>query len=106
MRPLFVAVETVTFYFKFGDAGALLPLVENGRLDLALVDEFLTRNQVIGNLDIYHFAPVVEEEVILASSIRYYLESVKENTSFENLSRQDYIAYRHNAQTVKKMMGF
>lgn len=91
----------VTFFLKFGDAGTLLPMVEKGRLDFILVDEFLTQNQFFGNLDIYHFAPLVEEEVSLACSKQYYAQSVKKNHSFENLARQQFITYRHNAQTVR-----
>ena len=91
----------VSFYLKFGDAGTLLPLVEQGRIDFALVDEFLTQNLFLGNLDIYHFAPIVEEEVILACSAHYYAQSVKKDHSFRHLSQQAFITYRHNAQTVK-----
>ena len=91
----------VTFYFKFGDAGTLLPMVEEGQIDLALVDEFLTQNQFFGNLDIYHFFPVVEEEIILACSRQYYEKSVKKDHSFNNLARQNFITYRHNAQTIR-----
>ncbi len=51
----------VTFYFQFGDAGTLLPMVADGRIDFALVDEFLIQNRFFGNLDIYHFTPIVED---------------------------------------------
>ena len=91
----------VTFYLKFGDAGTLLPMVEKGRIDFALVDEFLIQNRFFGNLDIYHFTPIVEEEVILACSKQYYSKSVKNDHSFNSLARQNYVTYRHNAQTIK-----
>jgi len=91
----------VTFYLKFGLAGTLLSMVEKGRLDVALVDEFLIQNRFFGNLDIYHFTPIVAEEVILACSKQYHAKSVKKDHSFKNLSRQNFITYRHNAQSVK-----
>jgi len=91
----------VSFYLKFGDAGTLLPMVEKGRLDIALVDEFLTQTPFFTNLDIYHFTPIVEEEVVLACSKRYYAQRVRNDHSFENLSRQDFITFGHNDQTVK-----
>ncbi len=91
----------VTFYLKLGDAGTLLPMVEKGRIDFALVDVFLTQNRFFGNLDIYHFAPIVEEEVLLTCSRQYYAKSIKEDHSLKNLSRQQYITYRHNAQSVR-----
>ena len=91
----------VSFYLKFGDAGTLLPMVENGQIDLALVDEFLTQNHFFGNLEIFHFAPIVEEEVILACSKQYYEKSVNKDHSFKSLSRQNFITFRQNAQTIK-----
>jgi DNA-binding transcriptional LysR family regulator len=91
----------VTFYLKLGDAATLLPMVEKGRIDFALVDEYLTQYQFVGNLDMFHFEPVVGEEVILACSREYFETSLKKDHSFNNLRRQNYIAYRHNAQTLK-----
>jgi DNA-binding transcriptional LysR family regulator len=91
----------VTFYFKFGDAGTLLPMVAEGRIDFALVDEFLIQNRFFGNLEIYHFTPIVEEEVILACSRQYYTKSVKKDHSFKSLVQQNFITYRHSAQTIK-----
>ncbi len=91
----------VTFYLKFGDPGTLFPLVERGRLDFAFVDVFLTQKQFFANLDIYHFAPVVEEEVILACSRQYHEKFIKNDHSFQKLIQQKFITYWHNAQTVK-----
>ncbi len=91
----------VTFYMKLGDAATLLPLVEKGRIDFALVDVFLTQRQFFANPDIFHFSPIVEEEVILACSDRYYNKVIKNDHSYENLIKQDFISYRPNAQTVK-----
>jgi len=65
------------------------------------VDEFLIQNRFLGNIDIYHFTPIVEEEVILACSRQYYTKSVKKDHSFKSLARQNFITYRHNAQTIK-----
>ncbi len=91
----------VTFYLKFGDPGTLLPMVEKGEIDFALVDVFLTQNRFAGNLDIYYFNPVVEEEVILACSRQYYEGFVKKNHSYKHLLQQSFITYRHDAQSIK-----
>lgn len=91
----------VTFYLKLGDAATLLPLVETGQIDFAFVDMFLTQNQFFANLDVFHFSPIVDEEVILACSKRYYEKHIKKNHSFSHLKAQQFITYRHNAQDVK-----
>lgn len=91
----------VTFFIKFGDPGILLPMIEEGRIDFALVDVFLTQSPFGGNPAIYQFDPVTEEEVILACSRPYYEKSIKKDHSFKHLKRQRFIAYRHNAQTIK-----
>lgn len=91
----------VIFYLKFGDPATLLPMVESGQIDFAFVDNFLTQRQFSNNLDIYHFKPIVDEEVILACSRHYYDKAIKKDHSFKRLILQDFITYRHNAQTVK-----
>jgi len=91
----------VTFYLKFGDPGILLPMVDKGQIDFALVDVFKTRNQFIGSLDNYHFAPFVEEEIILVCSKQYYEKSLRKDHSFKCLIQQKFIAYRRNAQTIR-----
>ncbi len=91
----------VTFYLKLGAPGTLLPMAEKGQIDFALVDVFLTQNQFVGNLNIYHFDPVVKEEVILACSRQYYEKSVKKDHSLKNLACQNFITYQHNLQAVK-----
>lgn len=90
----------VTFFLKLGDAETLLPMVEKGQIDFALVDEYITQNPVFGDLGIYHFNPVMEEKIVLACSRQYYEKSVKKDHSFKNLARQNFITYRHNAQTI------
>lgn len=91
----------VTFFLKFGDAGTLLPMVESGRLDFALVDVFLTQNYFPGNLDLFHFEPVVEEEIILTCSRQYAARSLGGDHSFQSLIGQNFITYREDWQTVK-----
>lgn len=90
----------VTFFLKFGDPATLLPMVETGQVDFAFVDNFLTQKQFFRNLDIFHFEPIVDEEVILACSCHYYDKEINKDHSFNHLIRQDFITYRHNAQTV------
>ncbi len=94
--------HAVTFTLKFGPPETLLPLLRKGQVDFALVDVFLTRYTHIGSLDIYHFAPVVEEEVILACSRQYYENSLRGDLSFTSLSQQNFISYRKDLQTIKQ----
>jgi len=91
----------VTFYIKLGDQNTLIPMLKKGQVDFALVDVFQTQNQYLGNLDIYHFLPVAEEEIILACSKEYYERSVKKDHSFKHLTVQKFITYRQDAQVIK-----
>ncbi|WP_163335624.1 LysR family transcriptional regulator [Desulfopila sp. IMCC35008] len=92
----------VTFTLQFGTPELLLPQVKKGKLDFALVDLFLTKSTHIGSLDMYHFDPVVEEEVILACSKNYYENSLQEDLSFSSLSQQNFISYRKDLQTIRQ----
>ena len=91
----------VTFYIKLGDQNTLIPMLKKGQVDFALVDVFQTQYQYLGNLDIYHFLPVAEEEIILACSKEYYERSVKKDHSFKHLTVQKFITYRQDAQVIK-----
>ncbi len=94
--------QDVIFTLEFGTPEILLPLLKKGLVDFALVDIFLTKGKHLGNLDIYHFDPVVQEEVILACSKRYYTSNVKDDHSFASLSQQNFISYKKDLQTIKQ----
>lgn len=94
--------QDVTFTLEFGTPGILLPLLKKGLVDFALVDMFLTRNTHPGQLDMYHFDPVVEEEVILACSKKYYEKSIRNDHSLTSLSKQNFIGYKKDQQTIKQ----
>lgn len=96
-RKLYPAV---TFTLKFGTPDSLLPRLRKGTVDFALIDLFLTRNAFIGNLDMFHFHSVVDEEVILACSKAYYDNCVKDDLTLISLLRQDFISYRKDLYTL------
>lgn len=92
----------VTFSIELGTPEIMLPMLRERVVDFALVDVFLTQSTQIGYLDMYHFNPVVEEEVILACSRRYYDTYVKGDNSFASLSQQDFISYKKDLQTIRQ----
>lgn len=94
--------QDVTFTLEFGTPGKLLPLMKKGLVDFALVDLFLTKSTHHGELDIYHFAPVVEEEVILACSKKYHEKAVRGDHSFISLAKQNFIGYKKDQQVIKQ----
>lgn len=104
--PFFIAAfrekyPDVSFFLKLGAPATLLPMVESGQLDLAMVDEFLAQSQFYGSLDIFHFDPVAKEEVILACSRRFFRHKLKRDPSLASLPQQNFIAYREDGQTLK-----
>lgn len=94
--------KDVTFVLHFEYLETLLPLLRKGQIDFALVDMFLTKSTFIGNLDMYHFEPVVEEEIILACSRQYYENYLQNDLSFTSLSQQNFISYKKDLQTIKQ----
>lgn len=92
----------VTFTLKLGTPEKMLPMLRKGEVDFALVDVFLTQSTHIGHLDMYHFDPVVEEEVILACSSRYHDRHLHGDFSCSTLSRQNFISYRKDLETVRQ----
>ncbi len=86
----------VVFSLELGDPGVLMPLVSEGKLDLALVDAFLTQSRRYGDPGMYSIEPVIDEEVILAASGKY-CEAVLENDfSYGNLVKGEFVSYDRN----------
>lgn len=94
--------QDVTFVLELESLDVLLPLLKKGKIDFALVDMFLTKGTFVGNLEMYHFEPVVEEEIILACSHQYHDNYIQNDTSFSSLSQQKFISYRKDLQTIKQ----
>lgn len=96
-----VQYPDVTFTLEFGTPTRLLPLLKQGMLSFALIDVFLTQSVHVGQLDLYHFTPLVEEEVILACSKRYFDTLVQGNVSAGSLAKLDFICYKKDQQAIR-----
>lgn len=92
----------VTFTLEFGTPEVLLPRMRKGLVDFALLDVFLTRIATLGQLDMFHFDPVVEEEVILACSLKYHESAIRNDHSFKSLVKQNFILYKKDQQEIKQ----
>ena len=91
----------VTFFLKLGDPATLLPMINKGELDFALIDEFLIKKHDVNNINLYSIKPVFYEEVILACSKKYYDRAVKGDHSLENLIKKDFISYQTHDLILK-----
>jgi DNA-binding transcriptional LysR family regulator len=91
----------VTFSLKLGDPGELFPLISNGELDFAMVDAFLTKEQLFGDFGIYSIEPLIEEKVVLACSKEYYDREIHGDHSFQNLAAKEFISYQKTSLTLK-----
>ncbi len=90
------------FYLKFGTPETILKQMEEGQLDLALIDVFPTHSALLAEKshNTLHFQPVFKERIILACSKEYYASNIKENT-FDELASQDFIEYKRNSRTIE-----
>lgn len=86
------AYPGVTFAMTFAESAVVLGMVQEGRLDLALSDVFVTHDRVLGLPDIFSMEPLVEEEVILACSSAYYESEIRDDLSFDHMIRQDFLS--------------
>ncbi len=91
----------VSFSLELGGPGVLMPLVAEGRLDLALVDAFLTQSRLYGDPAMYSIEPIIDEEVILAASGKYCETVLKNDFSYGNLIKGEYIFYSSNDVALK-----
>ena len=91
----------VVFILELGDPATLLPRVGDGSLDFAFVDMFPVGEQAAATFSPFSIEPVIEEEVILACSRRYYEASVRRNHCFDHLAGLEFIEYRARAVVVR-----
>ena len=81
----------VSFVIKFEESDVLVEMLNNGRLDLALIDFFSPYDQLPGKPEIYRIEALMEESLILACSKDYYKARVGGDISFNHLMEQDFI---------------
>lgn len=94
------AYPEVTFALTLGNPSLLLPMVGEGKLDLALVDVFLTQSRIHGDLGIFSIEPIFDEEVILACSSDYCEDILRKDFSFNNLMANNFISYLPTASEL------
>lgn len=87
----------VSFCLKLGDAKRLLPLLDQGELDFALIDEYLIQRMPTDSLNHFCFEKIIDEEIVLAGSRDYCDLRLKNDFSLQNLLQQNYISYHHDA---------
>lgn len=90
----------MTFFLKLGDPATLLPSVGGGELDFAYMDIFSDDGRISGELSAYSIEPLLEEDVIMACSERYYALNIKKNHSFEHLAAREFIEYKLDASAL------
>ncbi|MCP3871920.1 MAG: LysR family transcriptional regulator, partial [Desulfobacteraceae bacterium] len=96
----------VVFTMKLGDPSQIIPMIKSGELDFGMVDTFATQDQVFEDFGIYSIEPLIEEEVVLACSKRYYEREIKGNHSFENLASKEFISYQKSSLTLRNWFKY
>ena len=91
----------VVFTMKLGDPAEIFSMISAGDLDFGLVDIFLTRDKGLRDLGQFAIDPLIDEEVILACSKRYYDREIKGDHSFENLVEKEFISYQKTSLTLR-----
>ena len=91
----------VVFTLTLAGPAEILPMISEGEIDFGLVDIFLTREPVFGDLSRYSMEPLVDEEVCLACSENYYQEEIKGDHSFENLVKKEFISYQSGSLPLR-----
>ena len=91
----------VVFHFTLGYQTALLSLVSEGKLDFALVDIFSRKEEVSKALGMFCIEPLVNEELVLVCSRKYFADRLKGDTSLKSLLNGDYISYQKDVPDLK-----
>lgn len=87
----------VVFSMTLGDPARIFPLISSGELDFGLVDAFLTKEWISRDFGIYSIEPLIDEEVILACSKKYYDMKINGDHSYRNLVDKEFISYQKSS---------
>lgn len=90
----------VSFGLELGRPSDMIPKVESGDLDFALVDTFPTKGQYHGDFGNFSITPAIEEEVVLACSKTYNYNVLENNHTYENLIDKSFISQQHSARAL------
>ncbi|MCG8565503.1 MAG: LysR family transcriptional regulator, partial [Desulfobacterales bacterium] len=93
--------ENVSFHLSLTEPRALLEMLGKGELDVALVDYFPDQDTFPGINKQYRMEPLVEENLVLACSRRYYNTRVQGNYSQEHLRTLEFISDEHEHVILK-----
>ncbi|MCP4022506.1 MAG: LysR family transcriptional regulator [Desulfobacteraceae bacterium] len=83
--------QDVRFSIKFEESDVLLDLLHKGDLDFALIDYFSPHDQLCGRPELYRIEPLIEENLILACSNRYFEGKIKNDLSYDHLVKMDFL---------------
>lgn len=87
----------VRFELELGSPSELIPKVESGDLDFALVDTFPMGGSYYGNFEIFNISPVIEEKVVMACSRQYNERILRNDHTYESLVDKAYISQQPHA---------
>ncbi|MCP4606589.1 MAG: LysR family transcriptional regulator [Proteobacteria bacterium] len=93
--------KDVRFHLELGHPKTLLPLIEHGRIDFAFADIFLKKGEFLREYAHLSIEPMMNEELVLVSSKRYYKKHLKGDHSFNKLVKADFISYQEDASALK-----
>lgn len=93
----------VTFSLILNDSIQLLDFLREGKVDFALVDEhFLAKSAIEQDAAVFREDRILNEEVILAVSKKYADTVLKNDFSYDNLIRNDFISYQSSRGVLKR----
>ncbi|MCP4678123.1 MAG: LysR family transcriptional regulator [Deltaproteobacteria bacterium] len=90
----------VRFHLELGHPKALLPLLEQGRIDFAFADIFLQKGQFSREYAHFSIDPIMKEELVLVCSKRYNKKHLKEDYSFSTLGGARFVSYQEDASAL------
>ncbi len=91
----------VTFFLEFGHPDKLLPLINQGELDIAFADIFSRSGEYARELELFDVESVFEEKLILAGSALYIDGNDLRTPEYDQLISCDFIAYQKHTPAIR-----
>lgn len=95
------AHPAVSFDLQLGHPSALVPMLEEGRLDLAFVDVFDARRPAAPRMSGLHAIEVMDEELVLVAAAQHEREHLQGQRTLKRLSAARFVDYHPTAPAVR-----
>lgn len=96
----------VEFSIELGETVPLLNRLDQGNIEIGIIDLVLATGHLGNSADYYSITPLVDEELVMVCSAEYYEKFKEEFNDYDTLRKLDYISDEHESMYLKHWFSY